>query len=103
MGEFTDGQSPENIAAQDRATNMTPDDGEETSGVKTDVQDVHADGERNGLPVFKVTKNEFYQNMKMGRQRLRFSNGSRVQKYMQGTKYRNPFWIEHEGYLRKVK
>lgn len=103
MSEFTNDTSPDQIAAQDRNTTKmsSGDDGDQ--GVKTDVEDVYADGERNGLPVFKVSKHEFYQNMANGRRRLRFSNGSKVQKYMQGTRYKNPFWIEHGGYLRKVK
>lgn len=98
MSEFTGGSaSPEDLAAKDKeTTNMSGE-------FKTDVPDVHADGERNGLPVFKVSKHEFYQNMANGRRRLRFSNGTNVQKYMQGTRYKNPFWIEHDGFLRKVK
>lgn len=101
MGEFTNGHSPDQDAAQDRNTTKMSADRED--GFKTDVPDVYADGERTGLPVFKVSNKEFYQNMKAGRRRLRFSNGSKVQKYMQNTRYKNPFWIEHDGYLRKVK
>lgn len=102
MGEFTNGHSPDQDAAQDRNTTKMSS-GEEDQGFATDVDGVYADGERTGLPVFKVSNKEFYQNMKAGRRRLRFSNGSKVQKYMQRTKYKNPFWIEHDGYLRKVK
>jgi hypothetical protein len=102
MSEFTNDTRPEDIASQDRNTTKMSS-GEEEPTFKTDVDGVPADGERNGLPVFKVSKHEFYQNMANGRRRLRFSNGSRVQKYMQGTRYKNPFWIEHDGYLRKVK
>ena len=103
MSEFTNDIRPETISAQDKNTTKMSSGEEEEPKFKTDVDGVHADGERNTLPVFKVTKHEFYQNMANGRRRLRFSNGSKVQKYMQGTRYKNPFWIEHDGYLRKVK
>jgi len=71
-------------------------DAEEVTGFDTDVPDVKADGEKNGLPVFKVGKDEFYQNMSHGRKRLRFKSGTGAQQYMQKTKYKNPFWISHD-------
>jgi hypothetical protein len=99
MGEFTNGVSPDKIASADKNDmKMSSDD-----GFETDVETVKADGEKLGLPVFKVDKDEFYQNMKYGRQRLRFKSGTKAQQYMQSTKYKNPFWIEHEGFLRKIK
>lgn len=103
MGEFTSGDSPETIAAQDRAEKFPED------GFDTDVEGVKADGEKQGMPVFNVTKDEFFQNMNYGRKRLRFKSGSPIQTYMQGTRYRNPFWISYkdEGsgkqYIRKIK
>ena len=72
--------------------------------VETDVQGVFADAEKNGMPVFDVTKDCFYQNMNYGRRRLRFKSGSSASQYMQGTKYNRSFWIrEPDGYTRKVK
>ena len=92
--------SPEAKITRDNEVS-TPPDGK----VKTDVPNVFADGERNGLPLFKVSKNEFYQNMSSGRQRLRFKTGTAAGSYMRNTKYNRPFWIENQedGYIRKIK
>lgn len=102
MGELAGDNynSPEAKIARDNAT-ITPPDGK----VKTDVPNVFADGERNGMPLFKVSKSEFYQNMNYGRKRLRFKSGTETQKYMNQTKYKRPFWIENQddGYVRKIK
>jgi len=97
-GDYYD--SPEAKIARDNEISV-PQDGK----VKTDVPDVFADGERNGLPLFKVSKNEFYQNMSHGRQRLRFKSGTSTQQYMKNTKYNRPFWIQDtdDGYIRKIK
>jgi hypothetical protein len=70
---------------------------------ETDVKDVFADGLKNDMPVFNVSKDEFHQNMAYGRRRLRFKTDTSVQKYMKGTRYNRPFWIESDGYVRKVK
>lgn len=99
MSDFVDGvgSQAEKIAG-DSAVKDIPD------GVKTDVDGVLAQGEKTGIPVFDVSKDEFYQNMNYGRRRLRFKGGTSAQKYMQGTKYNRPFWIrDPEGYTRKVK
>jgi len=97
-GDYYD--SPESKIARDNVITAPPD-----GKVKTDVINVFADGEKNGMPVFKVTKNEFYQNMNHGRKRLRFKTGTETQKYMSQTKYKRPFWIENQddGYVRKIK
>lgn len=73
-------------------------------GFKTDVEDVFADGERNGVPVFDVSKDEFYRNMKIDRKRLRFSSGTKVQQYHSKTKYNMPFYIRNkdDGFMRKI-
>jgi len=98
MGEFTDGDSPEQKISADHAVQDNP------QKVETDVDGVFADGLKLDLPVFDVDKEGFYQNMNYGRKRLRFKSGTSVQKYMQGTKYNRSFWIrEPEGYIRKVK
>jgi len=107
MSELTNGQSPESIAASDHNISGSQTDSEEVKGVETDVPDVKADGEKQGLPVFNVDKDEFYQNMKHGRKRLRFKSGSSIQQYMQKTQYQRPFWISHNDngqvWTRKVK
>lgn len=103
MGAFTDGDSPDKIAAGDKETQVNAD------GYETDVPDVRADGLRNDIPVFKVSRPEFYQNMTFGRKRLRFTSGTTVQKYMKGTRYNRPFFISYvddkdgKEYVRKIK
>jgi hypothetical protein len=103
MGEFTNGESPDQFASKSR-TYVEENPGK----VQTDVPDVFADGKRFGFPVFNVSKKEFDSNMSVDRKRLRFTNGSNVQKYMLATRYNRPFFIsysEESGnrYLRKVK
>jgi hypothetical protein len=103
MGEFMDGDSPDQIARQDRVEKYPE------SGFDTGVEDCTADGEKSGVPIFKVTKGEFFQNMNYGRKRLRFKSGGPVQTFQQGTRYKNPFYIsykeENSGreYLRKIR
>jgi hypothetical protein len=104
MGEMTSGESPADLARQD--TNPQTDYSDD--GFDTDVDGVKAHGERLGLPVFNVDRDEFYQNMNYGRKRLRFKSGTPVQAYMQGTRYKRPFWIAYKDkggqeYIRKVK
>lgn len=98
MGEFTGGNSPEQKIKNDLAVKDNP------QGVETDVDGVFADGIKDQMPVFDVGKDEFYQNMRYGRRRLRFKSGTPAQKYMQSTRYNRKFWIrEPDGYIRKVK
>ena len=102
-GTFQD--SPEAKIAADKEQKVeAPPEGK---GVETDVKDCFADAinKRDNLPVFKVSHDEFYQNMNFGRKRLRFKSGGNTQKFMQGSRYNAPFWIQHEkdGYMRKVK
>lgn len=98
-GTFMD--SPEGQIAADRDKAIAPPDGK----VKTEVNGVFADAinKRDSLPVFKVSQNEFYQNMNYGRKRLRFRG--EAQKFMQASKYNAPFWIQDDkdGYMRKIK
>ena len=97
-GNFQD--SPEGIAAKDNAVSKPPD-----GKVKTDVSGVFADGEYKGTPVFDVSRQEFYNNMKQDRRRLRFKSDSSAGDYMRQTKYNIPFYIRNtkDGYLRKIK
>lgn len=73
--------------------------------VATDVKDVFADGEKLGLPVFDITKDDFFRNMKVDRKKLRFQTDHPVSQYMRKTRYSRPFWIRDNdsGYVRKVK
>jgi len=100
-GNFQD--SPEAQIAKDANQAVEPPEGK----VETSVKDCFADAvnKRDSLPVFKVDHGEFYQNMNYGRQRIRFKSGTDVQKFMQGSRYKQSFWIQHakDGYMRKVK
>lgn len=100
-GNFQD--SPEGQIARDGDRAVEPPEGK----IKTNIDGVFADAVNNkdNLPVFKVSHNEFYQNMANGRQRIRFKSGSDAQKYMQNGKYKTTFWIQHDkdGYMRKIK
>jgi hypothetical protein len=105
MGELAGNfnNSPEGQIAKDRDQAVKPPEGK----VKTDVNGCFADAvnKRDNLPVFKVGHGEFYQNMNYGRQRIRFKTGSDAQKFMQGSRYKQSFWIQHQtdGYMRKIK
>lgn len=97
-GNFQD--RPEGIAAGDISVN-TPPEGK----IETDVSGIYADGNYKGAPVFDVSSEEFYNNMKMDRKRLRFKTGSNAGEYMRKTRYNIPFYIRNteDGYLRKIK
>jgi len=99
LGMNKDADSPMHKVAQD--VNPTNKPGK----ISTDVGDVFADGEKDGLPVFDVGKDEFHQNMNYGRKRLRFKSGTSAQSYMAKTRYNKPFWIRdpESNYIRKVK
>jgi len=73
--------------------------------VKTDVDGIFADGEKEGIPVFDVEEKDFNQNMHWGRKRVRFSKESNAGEYMRKTRYNIPFWIRNKntGYVRKIK
>jgi len=86
--------------------------GNKEEELETDVEGVSADSYvQQGsvrFPKFSVDQASFYQNMTDGRRRLRFPTDSPVQKYMQNTKYRNPFYISYtdengKTYTRKIK
>lgn len=97
-GTFVD--SPEAQIAQDKQV-VDPPDGK----IKTDVENCFADAEYQGFPVFDVSKNEFYNNMRADRQRLRFKSETSAQAYHKQTHYKTPFYIRNieDGYMRKIK
>ena len=83
-----------------------------TGQIPTDVEGVFAsDVVKHGnleFPVFDCEESEFYQNMTMGRKRLRFKSGSAASQYMSKTSYKRPFFIrttdsKGQTYTRKVK
>lgn len=107
MGAFTDGNSPGDMAAKEKATGT-----ENKQGFKTDVNGLEADDMvkqgKDEFPVFDVDQKDFYQNMEGGRRRMRFASGSKAQKYMQNTKYKRAFYVRHtdnngKKYIRRVK
>ena len=103
MGEMTGNSVQGEKLAGDHA--VTPNDQEQQERFATDVPDVFADGEKGGLPVFDVSKDEFFKNMKTDRLRLRFKSGSSAQAYQKQSKYRRPFWIRNkeDGFTYKIK
>lgn len=101
MGELTSGGStPADDAASIRDKVETSPD-----GFDTDVPGVKAQGTKNGLPVFDVEENEFYNNMKADRKRLRFNSDAPVSQYLRQTKYNQSFFIRTKDnkFMRKVK
>ena len=116
MGELSGnggGIQGEKIAGDNAAVEPTSTEipknisGKETSppkGVPTDVDDVFADAVKGDAPVFDVSQEEFNNNMKMDRRRLRFRQGSKAAEYMRKTKYTRPFWIRNtkDGFMRKI-
>jgi hypothetical protein len=68
--------------------------------VETGIKGVYADGHveaAGGMkhPVFKVDKDDFYNNLTADRKKMRFSNPD-VKSYMQNTKYKQPFYIDFQ-------
>jgi hypothetical protein len=75
--------------------------------ITTDVEGVFADGTKDGAPIFSVSKEEFFNNMKSDRRRLRFKSDAPVSSYLRGSRYNQPFYVQYKGddghYLRRVK
>lgn len=71
----------------------------------TDVEGIYADGMHKDMPVFDVEDDDFYKNMKVDRQRLRFQSDHPVSNYLRQTRYKKPFFIKtRDGrFMRKVK
>jgi hypothetical protein len=91
--------------SQDVDGGETSSDGsDQESGWDTGVDGIRASGEKGGLPVFDVTPQEFYNNMKLDRRKLVFKRGTPAQQYHSRTNYKQPFYIRNtkDGYLKKV-
>lgn len=110
MGEFTDSFGMDQAANDANVASAGTEEGKPEQGFTTDVPDVFADAEvKQGTisyPVFDVTDSEFAQNGQFGRKRMRFTGNA--QKYMQGTKYKLPFFIRNTAangkqYTRRIK
>lgn len=105
MGELTSGGiDPGREADLTRVAVQVNDPGK----VPTDVDGVFADGQRNNLPVFDIEHDDFYNNMKADRKRVRFKTDTAATSYLRGTRYNRPFYLrttDDKGnqLLRKVK
>ncbi|MFW6129961.1 MAG: hypothetical protein ACOC56_02180 [Atribacterota bacterium] len=109
MGEFLG--NDEDATMNDYNASRVGVDADE-NGFETDVDGVKADGfvqkGTEKFPRFDVDRNTFYSNSHDERRRMRFKSGSSVQQYMQGTKYRRPFYISFKDdngrrYTKKIK
>ena len=104
--EFEEGQNTFQQKETIDANNIKND------SIKTDVPELDSDTYyAKGLdkfPIFDVSQREFFDNMKLDRQRVRFTSGSKAQKYSQESRYRNPFFVRYKDeagrqYVRRIK
>ncbi len=102
--EFTSGQTHDTInASQSTATQI-----EDAGKIETDVPGVMADAMKDDAPVFDVSKDDFFNNMKVDRKRIRLKT-QHAAEYHRQTKYNRPFFLRYKdeegkgGYMRKVK
>jgi len=96
-GNYT---TPESLAGSDHEI--------EWGEIPTDVEDVKADGKKQGLYVFNVDNDTFHQNMEHGRKRLNLPDGSSGRNYMTKSGVNIPFWMAYKDqagqvWTRKVK
>ena len=101
MGEMMNGQTPGDMASDSRTQVSDVE-------VPTDVEGVVANGTKDGLHVFDVSKEDFYRSMKDDRKRQRFNSDSSAAKYLRSTRYKNSFYVRYKdedgsAYIRKVK
>ena len=101
MGEFRDGVSPEQDAMISRQNSGSSEPGK----IQTDVENIFADGMKDNLPVFDVEADEFNNNMRADRKRMKYNSNPALHQYMQQTRYNRPFWVrtKDQGYMRKIK
>jgi len=99
MGELVGNNQVIDKIKNDHAVKSNP------GKIATDVKDIFADGEKLGLPVFDVSKEEFFNNIRKDRKKIRFKVGSPAQQYMAKTRYNRPFFIRNseDGYLSRIK
>jgi len=76
--------------------------------IDSGVEGISADDLHNNTPVFDVEKSDFFNNMRKDRNRMRFGNETKPSQFMQGTKYRKPFYVRYqekngEKFMYKVK
>lgn len=84
---------------------------ETTTDQTTDNQpekELEPDGTFRNTPVFDVSKDEFFNNMRRDRNRMRFANKSKISKFMQTNNYRKPVFMRYtdpngQQYVSKIK
>lgn len=110
MSEMSGDSRQAELVAKDHSVDKPAPDAKQGTDApdgkfKTDVDGVFADGQKGGLPVFAVSSQEFYNNMKTDRRRLRFKSATAAQSYHKNTKYRRPFYIQNkdDGFQYKIK
>lgn len=98
-GIFSSGDSPE-TDAMEASTRIETKEG----GFDTDVPDIKAPSMHNNLPVFEVSDDEFYANMRNDRKRLNFKDKeSLISKYLHQSQYNRPFYLKtQDNKMRKV-
>jgi len=101
MGEMSGGTTP-GTDASDAVRHVQ--DGEFDTG----VDGVKSSGQKNGLHVFDVGREDFYNNLKASRQRTRFKSDTAASAFLRGSKYASSFYVRYkddngEAYIRKVK
>lgn len=82
---------------------------EEQVDLSTGIEGLESDDRYKNTPVFDVNRDDFFKNLRADRRRMRFTSSEKPGKFMQGTKYRQPFYIRYHDknidkpYLSKVK
>jgi hypothetical protein len=82
---------------------------EEQPDLTTGIEGLESDGVYKQTPVFDVSNKEFFNNMRADRNRVRFTKSEKPNRFMRGTKYRQPFYIRYtdlntdKKYLSKIK
>ena len=101
MGEFSGIETiQQNIEVEKQSEKIS-----DKCDYDTGVNGIKSNGIKNGLPVFRVSDKEFFDNMKSDRRRSRFKSGSNVSNFMKSTKYGKSFYIQNSDskFLRKIK
>jgi len=77
--------------------------------LSTGIDGLESDDSYKGTPVFDVSAEDFFKNMRADRKKTRYTSSEKPSKFMQGTNYRQPFYVRYVDknknipYLKKVK
>ena len=113
MGELTGIGGHTETINKDNNIAKTGTGVEKENGYPTDVEGVQADDVikkgNDEYPVFNVSQEEFWNNQKADRKKIRFKNGSKVTAYTKATRNgHRPFYIKMKDnngqeYVRKIR